>query len=172
MTNIVISWLFGLGAMACLFLVYQQKKRENLLLCKLLADVCWVTHYLCIGAFGGAIPNFVGVFRELVFVHRENKPWANSKIWPVMFITINISLGFITLNSLINLMPIFASIFVTISLWLKNPSLIKLISVPVSLSFLIYDVIVGSYIGIINESLAILSIVISFIKRKENFYEQ
>ena len=43
----------------------------------------------------------------------------------------------------------------------------KMISVPVSLTFLIYDCFVGSYIGIINESLAILSILINYIKNKK-----
>ncbi|MBR4000060.1 MAG: YgjV family protein, partial [Clostridia bacterium] len=65
-----------------------------------------------------------------------------------------------------------ASTAVTVSLWIDNPKLMKLISVPVSLSFLIYDIFVGSYIGIINESIAIFSIIISFLQtmntRKSN----
>ena len=65
-----------------------------------------------------------------------------------------------------NFLPITASVFVTVSLWLKNPTLTKIISVPVSAAFLIYDIFVGSYIGIVNESLAICSIIISFIKSK------
>ena len=162
----IISWLFGLGAMLSLFLIYQQKDRKKLIIFKLCADVCWAVHYLCILAPGGMIPNLVGIFRELVFVNREEKKWANRAFWPIFFILINLTLGIITANRFINFLPITASVFVTLSLWLKNPTLTKIISVPVSAAFLIYDIFVGSYIGIVNESLAICSIIISFIKSK------
>ena len=71
-----------------------------------------------------------------------------------------------TFKSLYNVLPITASTFVTVSLWIENPRLTKIISIPVSLAFLVYDIFVGSYIGIVNESLAIISIIISFIKEK------
>lgn len=150
--------------MLSLFLIYQQKERKRLLLCKLSADVCWVVHYLCLSALGGAVPNLVGIGRELVFVNREDRKWANHFLWPFLFIAVNLTLGLVTMDSYINLLPIIASVFVTVSLWLKEPILTKIISIPVSLAFLIYDVFVGSYIGIINEAIAICSIVISFVK--------
>ena len=163
----IMSWVFGFGAMLSLFLIYQQKERKKLLYCKLSADLCWVAHYLCLWAPGGAIPNFVGIFRELVFVNREDKKWANSPLWPILFILINLSLGIATMDEPINLLPITASVFVTLSLWLKKPVLTKIISIPVSVCFLIYDIFVGSYIGIVNESIAICSIIISFIKENK-----
>lgn len=168
MLFIILSWIFGLGAMASLFLIYQQKDRKKLLLCKLSADVCWVIHYLCLSAPGGAVPNFVGIFRELVFINREEKKWANSILWAIAFIAVNLTIGLLTMNSLADLIPITASVFVTVSLWLKNPTLTKIISVPVSVAFLIYDVLVGSYIGIVNESIAICSIIISFKNKRKN----
>lgn len=150
--------------MIFLFSIYQQGERKKLLFCKLCADICWVIHYLCLGAVGGAIPNFVGIFRELVFVNRKNKNWADKFFWPCFFIALNLFLGIITMKSYINLLPVTASVFVTVSLWLKNPTLTKIISFPVSVSFLIYDVFVHSWIGVINESLSLLSILIAIIK--------
>lgn len=159
-----IAQIFGIGAMISLFLIYQQKSRKNLIICKLSADLFWVFHYLCLGAYGGIVPNFVGIFRELVFMQRENKKWAQIFIWPILFIVLNWALGIRTFNSPINILPIAASTFVTVSLWLKNPTLTKIISVPVSITFMVYDYFVGSWIGIINESLSIASIFIYFIK--------
>lgn len=164
----VIPWIFGVGAMISLFLIYQQKERKKLLRCKLSADICWVIHYLCLGAYGGAVPNFVGIFRELVFVRRGEKKWAENRLWPVFFIAANLTLGLLTFNRPINILPLTASAFVTVSLWLKNPKLTKLISVPVSLAFLIYDLVVGSWIGMVNESIAILSLIISFLRKDQN----
>lgn len=165
----LLAQLFGFGAMISLFCIYQQKNRKKLILCKLCADLCWSVHYFCLGAYGGIVPNFVGIFREVTFMQRDKKKWASLPIIPILFILLNWGIGFSTFNRPINILPIAASTFVTVSLWLRSPRLTKLISIPVSATFLIYDVFVGSYIGIVNESIAILSICISFIKeRKES----
>lgn len=156
--------LFGLGAMAALFLIYQQKSRKRMLFAKLAADVCWVLHYLCLGGVAGMIPNGVGMFRELVFLQRKEREWANCVAWPLLFVGINWGLGAFTFHSWYNVLPILASTCVTVSLWIDNPRLTKLISVPISAAFLVYDVFVGSYVGVINESLSMVSILLFFIK--------
>ncbi|MBE6689378.1 MAG: YgjV family protein [Ruminococcaceae bacterium] len=160
----LIAQLFGLGAMTALFLIYQQKNRRHMILAKLTADICWVVHYLCLGGFAGMIPNAVGIFRELVFINRKDKKWASHAIWPMVFIFINWALGIRTFNSWYNILPITASTFVTVSLWIDNPRLTKIISIPISSAFLIYDIFVGSYIGIVNEAVSIISIILYFIK--------
>ncbi len=160
----IIAQIFGIGAMVSLFLIYQQKDRKKLITAKLFADLFWVAHYFCLGGTAGMIPNFIGIFRELIFIKRKTKKWANSFLWPLLFIVINFVLGLSTFHSLFNLLPITASAFVTLSLWIDNPKLTKIISLPVSLAFMLYDFYIGSYIGIINESIAIGSIIISFFK--------
>ncbi len=152
--------------MISLFCLYQQKERKRLLTAKLSADVCWVFHYLFLGAYGGMIPNFVGIFRELVFVRRDKDKWANSVFFPIAFIILNWGLGALTFRSPINILPIVASTFVTVALWCNKPVITKLISLPVSLTFLVYDCFVSSWIGVFNESLSVLSIVIYFVKYK------
>lgn len=161
----MIANLFGLGAMISLFLIYQQKSRSNILKCKLSADIFWIAHYFSLGAQAGIIPNFVGVFRELVFVNRGKRKWADTPVWVGIFITVNLALGIISFKNIYDLIPITASSFVTVSLWINNPKLTKIISAPVSAAFLIYDIFVESYIGIINESVSIISIIIYFSKK-------
>ncbi len=160
----ILSWVFGIGAMLCLFLTYQQKKRNALIKCKLAADICWSFHYFFLSAYGGMIPNFVGIFRELVFTQREKKKWANSPIIPIIFILLNWGIGALTFKNPANILPIVASTFVTISLWVKNPKLTKIISLPVSFSFFLYNIFVFSVIGMINESIVMVSIIISLIQ--------
>ena len=81
-----------------------------------------------------------------------------------MFIALNVSLGMASFQSWYDMIPIIASSFVTISLWIDAPRLTKGISLPVSACFLTYDSFVGSYIGMLNESLSILSILFDFFK--------
>ena len=165
----IIAQIFGLGAMVSLFLIYQQKSRNKLIAAKLSADIFGVAHYFCLGGIAGMIPNFIGIFRELVFINRKAKKWANFIIWPIIFIIVNWLLGFRTFHSWYNLLPITASTFVTISLWIDNPKLTKIISIPISSAFLVYDIFINSHIGVINEVISICSIILYFIKsnRKE-----
>lgn len=160
----IAAQLFGVGAMVSLFLIYQQKSRKRLLFMKLSADIFWVAHYFCLGGYAGMIPNAVGILRECVFVNRKTAAWASCIVWPVVFILLNWGLGFRTFHSWYNLLPITASTFVTISLWMDNPKLTKLISIPISAAFLTYDIFVGSYVGILNESIAVVSIILFFVK--------
>ena len=169
----MIAQVFGIGAMISLFLIYQQKSRKGILICKLSADVFWIAHYFCLGAVAGMIPNFVGVFRETVFLNRKTKRWASSPVWVAVFILFNFSLGIAWFKNWYDMIPIIASSFVTVSLWIDSPNLTKSISLPVSASFLTYDVFVRSYIGILNESISILSILLYFFKtyREGKHYE-
>lgn len=168
MANKIFIQIFGFGAMIFLYLIYQQKSREKLIIYKLCADLCWVFHYFLLSAYGGMIPNLVGIFREIVFVNRDSKKWAGKVFWPVFFILINWTLGFFSFNSYINFLPISASTFVTVSLWCRNPKFTKIISIPVSITFLIYDIFVCSFMGVINESIGLLSIFIYFLNKEKN----
>ncbi len=162
----IISQILGLCGTYMLVTLYQQKTRKKLLIRKLSADILWSIHYILIFAFAGAIPNAVGIIRETVFLN-ENKKWAKSKLWPAVFIIIGWALAVLSWKSALSLLPMCASTLVTISLWVKEPKLTKLLSVPVCSAFLIYDVFVGSYAGILNESLSLISIFVSFIREKK-----
>lgn len=160
--------IFGIGATVSLFLIYQQKSRNKLLLCKLSADICWIVHYFYLGAYSGMVPGTVGIFRELIFLNREKYKWCNKIIWPMIFIIFNWILGYKAYKAPIDLLPIIASTFVTVSLWFKNPFFTKAISVPVSIAFIIYNFFVHSYIGMFNEGLSIISLIIFYIKEIKN----
>ena len=171
---IYVAYVFGGSAMVALFLMGQQKSRSRLLVCKLIGDCCWVGYYLCLGlhkrnvaeVLGGMIPNFVGIFRETVFFFRDRKKWANSIVFPLVFIAMNWGIGIYSFRSPLNVLPIAASTFVTVSLWMRNPKFTKIILLPVEATFLAYNVLIGAWVAVVNESLSIGSLFISFIKDK------
>jgi hypothetical protein len=120
---------------------------------------------------GGLIPNFVGIFRELVYMNRDRKKWASVGLWPVVFILINLGLALTGTKEPLDYLPVVASCFVTISLWLRRPKLTKVILAGVCTAYLIYDIFVGSIPGLLNESISLVSVAIYFIKewKKKKF---
>ena len=160
----IAVWIFGTLAVISLFLSHQMRGRGGILAFKLSADVFWGVHYFCLGAFAGMIPNAVGILRETVFINRHRSRVLASRLWPALFVLINATLGALKFSALYDLLPLCASAAVTVSLWIENPRLTKYISLPVSSAFLLYDLFVHSYLGVFNEALAILSILIFFAK--------
>ncbi len=114
----IFAQVLGFGGSYMLFTLYQQEERKKLLLHKLCADVLWGIHYVCLGAAAGAIPNIMGIFREIVFMNGDKK-WAKSLIWPAVFIIASWILAIISWKSVLSLLPMCASTLVTISLWFK-----------------------------------------------------
>ena len=168
--KIIIAYIFSIGAIISLFIMSQQNKKNKLLICKLIADVCWAIHYFFLGAFGGVIPNFLGVFRELSFSQRGKKKFFSKIYVPIFFIAVNFTIGAFTFKQPINIIPICASALVTVALWLAKPKLTKILLLPVCTAFLIYDLLINpmSLIGAINEFVSITSITIALIKNKRN----
>lgn len=164
----IMAWLCGFGAMAALFVTYQQKTRKGTILGKMAADIFWSGHYFFLGAYTGIIPNAMGILREIIFLNREKKKWANSPLWPVFFVAASWAIGARSFHAWYNVLPLVASLFATIGLWNKNPRVTKALCFPASSCFLLYDVFVHSYIGILNESVGLISIIIYFIKEWKN----
>lgn len=159
----ILAQAIGLLGMGTLFIMYQQSSKKRYLAFKLLSDVVWATHYLLLSAIGGAIPNIMGIARELIFMN-EGKKWANKKIWAAVFIILNTAFALSLTRSAIQFMPIVASALVTVSLTFKNTKNIRLITVPISITFLIYDILVGSWAGALNESISLISIISKLIR--------
>lgn len=161
---IVLSYVFGIGAMICIFVGYQQRTRKGLLVSKLFADVCWFSHYMFLGATAGMIPNALGFFRELIYMRRGKNKWASIPAWPVIFILVNWVIVIPTYKTPFDLLPISGSSLATVLFWIKRPLLTKIFLFPVSIAFFIYNIHVGSYIGIANEIIGIASLCIYYVK--------
>ena len=163
----VVAWASGIIAMSSLFYTYQQKDRKHILIGKMIADSFWGIHYFLLGAYAGMIPNLVAIARELVFMQRGKKKWA-SGIWvPIFFIIVNFSLGVSTFKVWYNVLPIVGTMVVAIALWIKNPRITKLILLPVVSAYLTYNIFVGSYIGIVNEIVGLISLILYFVRSKK-----
>lgn len=77
-----ILGVLALGENAFIFL---SRKRERILQLKLLSDLLWMGNYLLLGAYTGAALNGIAILRELVFLQRDRRRWADAPWWPVFF---------------------------------------------------------------------------------------
>lgn len=158
-----IAITLGIGGIFCNFAIYQQKTRKNLLLTKLIANCFWTLHYAFLSAWSGAAICCIGVLRESIFLNNHRK-WAKSKLWLLLFVLLSIISAIFTWKNPYSILPSVASVLSVYSFWRGNPSLTKILSFPISISFLTYNIAFGSFIGIINEIFVLTSTVIALIK--------
>ncbi len=163
-----IAIVFGIGGIACNFAIYQQKTRKKLLFLKLIANCLWTFHYTFLGAFSGAAICSIGILRESIFLNNHRK-WARSKLWLVLFVLLSIVSAILTWKNPYSILPSVASVLSVYSFWKGRPDLTRVLSFPISISFLIYNIVSASYVGILNEIFVLVSTIIAIFKTGPKF---
>jgi len=124
----------------------------------------FVVHYSLLGAWTGALMNFIEAGVVFVAYKKEKESWAKQKFWPYIFIIIFITAGLITSKAAIDFLPILAQIFGTIAVWQKNPKAIRFIMLVPRPLWFFYNLIVGSYAGMATEVFIFFSIAIGIVR--------
>lgn len=164
-----VSMLFGFLGISANVIIFWQKDRRKLLTVKLLADILWTIHYGTLYAWSGAAVCAIGILRETVFINDQRK-WAKSQVWLAVFIVCAVISAAFTWNGLRSILPAAASITSIISFKIGVPHLTRCLQIPISVFFLIYDVLCFSHIGVINEIMILISVV--FLLSKHHLHHK
>ncbi len=159
----LVSDICGFVGILFTIALYQQKKRESLLLYKLIIDIIWIGHYAFIGAYSGAVVCVIAALRELIFYKRDREK-SKGILWLPTFILIAIVCTALTWNNIFSLLTCVASCLAVVSFFIAKPKLSRIFVFPISLCMLTYDIAFGSVPGIVNECVAISSAIIGLIR--------
>ena len=171
----------GIGILAMLFNVasYQSKSQKKIFALQLCGAILFSVNFLMLGAIGGGILNFLSAVRAAVFLYKEKLkadrlPWLFA--FTALYITVYI-LNFTVLkkeptpyNLAVELLPVIGMTALNIGFMLKNAADVRRCGLISSPSWLIYNIISGSWGAIICEVLSLISIILGIfrhdIKRK------
>lgn len=168
----IIAQILGFITIILGFAAYQVKTDKQLLVVNLLDCGVFAAHYFLLGAIPGAVLNSVGVFRSLVYYHKD-KSFYKPRLFPVIFAFLMLILGIwssVLAGDGIHAVLVIAGLVInTLCLSFKNPQKIRVSVLVTCPMVLIYDIIVSSWGGAIYESVAIVSAIIGLIRyRKKN----
>ena len=142
---------------------FQCKSSRNLIFVQLCGNLAFLIHMLMLGAYSGCISLLISCIRNLVFSSR--RPWAYWKGWPWILVAANVLGAFVTWESIFSILPCIGVVAVTISCWTRNGKKIRIASSCISSpSWLIYDIYMGSYSGIVTEIFVLCSVGISVLR--------
>ena len=153
-TRYILIQAIGLVGTILFFFSFQCKSNRGLFRIQFLSYLFYTIHLLLLGAVTGGISYIINVFRSVCL--GSNWRFAKGKeILAMIF----------TWSGWISLLPVTANIAATIGGYTHNPQKVRLASMLVnSPLWIVYDVIVGSWAGILDEVVTELSILISIIR--------
>ena len=155
----------GIVAIALGFLSYQMKTREGLVFAQFATAICFVLHYLMIGAYSGMALNIISVIRNYVYF-QLGKKGSVAKVWAVVFSVIMGAIGILSWQNWYSIFVVLGLIINSYCMSFSNPQSIRKSIFVTSPLVLIYDVLVLSVGGAVYESIAIISAVIGILRTK------
>lgn len=159
-----VSQIIGFCAMISAMICFQQKDRKRILMWQIILTVLWTVHFILLNNPTGAALNASQVIRSIIYYNKDNHNWAQSKLWPAVFVAIALAIGIITWNGPLSILPIIGTTIATISVWMNNPFTIRLLSIPVSVTWGIYDLLSKSIAGFCNELFTLISIITAIFR--------
>ena len=142
------------------FASYQCRNNRNLFRIQFLSYLFYTVHLLLLGAITGGISNIINVFRSFCLGSRwkfGQKPQMCAIICLMQVLTL-----VFTWSGWISLLPVAANIASTIGGYTHNARKIRLAGMLVnSPLWIIYDIIVGSWAGVLDEAASEISMAIS-----------
>lgn len=150
-----------LGFIYALFLILSNfgKSTKQILFLQTISFFFKTLHYYLLGGISGFLTSLISIIRNIIFYKIKE-----SKIWIVFFIIIYIIIGIITLKSIYALLPVFATIIYTLIINYNNPKYLRYGIFITSLTWLIYNIYIISYSGIIIQIIMLISNIIAIIK--------
>lgn len=159
----VIAMCFGVAAMIEGIITYQSNKHKNIMMFMVLNALLWSCHYVFLGLYTPIAMNLINVVRNVVYSFRDKK-WAQNNIIPAVFVVISLGLGIATWESAWSALPMIATVLFSIGCWCKDTKKLRLLSVPASLSWMVYNLANKSLPGFLNEIFVVVSIIVAFIR--------
>ncbi len=159
----IISQFIGFIGTFLIILSYQINDRKKIIVVQGLAGIFFTVHFIMLGAFTGAMMNLLTSIRAGVYYNRDRK-WAQNRIWLIVFSALYLGAGIITYDSPLSLIIMFAMVLNTCVFWMTNTTMIRILIIPCSLSWLIYNLFSHSIAGFVTEAFASTSIIISIIR--------
>lgn len=155
--------IIGFLGTALFFASYQCKSSKNLFRVQFLSYLCYTAHLLLLGALTGGISYIINTFRS--FCLGSKWKFARSKAMCVIIcVTQVIALAF-TWSGWISILPVAANIAATIGGYTHNGQKIRIAGMFInSPLWIVYDIMVGSWAGILDEIVTECSMIVSIVR--------
>ncbi len=146
-----MAHILGVLAVATFLLSFQLKERRNIIVVNLTSRLLYILQYIVLGAFEGAVLDFMGLISSLIAKYKK-KPFI-AKHFKGIVVVVNIFLlaaGMALYENIFSVFAIFGIMLEVTALWLtkeKNIRILSLIAAPFWLAYNLANTAYGSAVG-------------------------
>ena len=163
--SIRFIFIQGIGILgtALFFLSYQCKSNRNLFRVQFLSYLCYTVHLLMLGAVTGGISYILNTLRSFCLGSQNTFLRSKKTCWIICVLQV-ITLLF-TWDGWWSILPVAANIAATIGGYTYNARKIRVVGMFVnSPLWILYDILVGSWAGILDEIVTEASMILSIYR--------
>ena len=145
------------------FLSFQCRKNKNLFRVQFVSYLCYTTHLLMLGAITGGISYILNTVRS--FCLGGKHPFLRGKWMCGIICILQVITLFFTWGGWFSILPVAANIASTIGGYTHNARKIRVAGMFInSPLWILYDIIVGSWAGVLDELVSEASMILSIIR--------
>ena len=153
----------GLLGTVLFFLSFQCRSNRNLFRVQFLSYVCYTLHLLLLGAVTGGVSYVINTFRS--FCLGSDLKFARGKAMCAIICLLQLLALAVTWSGWISILPVAANIASTIGGYTHNPRNVRIAGMFVnSPLWIVYDLLVGSWAGLLDEVLSEASMLLSILR--------
>ena len=150
----------GLFGTVLFFLSYQCKSNRTLFRVQFVSYLCYTVHLLMLGAITGGVSYILNTVRSFCLGSRSS--FLKGKIMCAALCVMQTAALIFTWDGWRSILPVAANIAATIGGYTYSPKMIRLVAMLVNLQlWIVYDVIIGSWAGILDTIVTGISALIS-----------
>lgn len=158
----IIGQIVGVFAVALFLLSYQQKKRKNIILLNAISRVLYITQYILLGAYAGAVLDVLGTVSSIA-AQNKNKGFIkkHTKLTVVIINVLIFAAGIavmILTHDKFGLFSIAGVLLHTSAFWISDEKIIRRVSFIGSPFWLTYNIASGAIPSAIGDVLTMISI--------------
>ena len=160
----ILVQMIGFVAVAFFILSYQMRSNRLLFLFQLLGCLLFCIQFCILGAYSGAAGLLINILRNVLLLMAPKWKWVRTKLTLVVILVMITGMTIATWNGLISLLPALSVGITTIGYWTDNGQKIRASQLMGSPCTLVYDALIGSWGGVLSESITLVSIVVSIFR--------
>ncbi len=161
----VFVQIIGFVGLLFFFVSFQVKSNKKLFVMQTLGCLCFSAQFALLGAFSGSLSVLINIIRNAMLTRYNSSALVRWKGWIVVFSAATTLVALLTWSGPISLLPVAGTIAGTLGYWTNNAKKIRIANLAVNAPcMLVYDALVHSWGGVVNECITIASIVISIVR--------
>lgn len=164
----VVALIFGAIAVILYAVTLLSNKKKTILIFLILTNIFWSLQYLMLNAYSGLYMCVIAIIRTVVYLKYENSNRKVDLFTMLVFIGLYIFGGVLAYDGIISMLPVVGTCIYTIYLTGDNIKRFKYVCIGDAIFWIIYNVFVQAYVGILSSVVEIITASYSIYKLKKH----